>query len=202
MARNRKSEIRAFIGGKGSGKTYLAIREARKARRVLVWDSVGEWTDEKHLRDAAHFGDLRELARHLQSGGRMFPKTVVVARRDDFLAFCSFAYKWAKTNPGKGQSLLVLEELNAYVHSNKRDHQFLDLVDRSRHASLDVLMIAPRMYGIPLYAREQVDRWKIAQVWSPGELAKFGDEYGPDVRDRLSKLPKHRFLEIIKGQKP
>ncbi len=89
-------------GASRTGKTTWVAERVRHARRLLVWDSVGEWADRFGCERVT---SIHELARGIFRRARI--AFDVPASQENFAAFCRLAWIFIRARQGT----LVVEEL-------------------------------------------------------------------------------------------
>lgn len=132
------------VGSRGSGKTAWTMQQTNVVTRLLVWDSVQEWTKRglvapvytiEALKDAV-VADIRKPGRfrigyagpisiQLMRGGR-------VQEIPLFPVFCRLAWAWLRARPG---ATLVVEELADVTHPGKAPLHWGEIIRKSRHAN-------------------------------------------------------------------
>jgi len=189
MAKKR-SKIEILVGGHGQGKSYLAKKIANSRKdRVIVWDSVNEWTEERALKGAAYFGSFPEYCEHIMGGGRLPTRLVLGTHRKYWEPFLKYAYQsFAKTGGG----LLLIEEISRQVSSGHSSEAWLDVVERSRHARLDMLAIATRIMAVPPDLRAQADVWTFFKTSDTDVLREIRKRFGDKAVTTVRNLRKHQ----------
>ncbi len=108
-------ELIVVSGASRSGKTAWTNQATARDRRVLVWDSVGEFGDRFRCRRLANFYELREACRP----GAPIERAAFFQAADmgprAFEIFCRFAWVWLRTARGT----LIVEELAGVTSPGK-----------------------------------------------------------------------------------
>lgn len=136
MALEHRPEGRLYVvaGASRSGKTLWTAQRVARARRVLVWDLLGEWSSRYRCDRVSSFA---ELAARVDTRSRLaFHRPGMVG---DFETFCRLAFVWLRLAPGA----LVIEETATVTHAGKAPAAWGDVVRMSLR------------YGVELYALTQ-----------------------------------------------
>lgn len=137
VALERRPDGRLVVvcGASRSGKTIWTRRQTERAPRLLVWDSVGEWSD---VGNCERITDLRELARRCAPPARSerlaFVGPITPAMFD---AFCRLAWVWVRVAPG----VLVIEELADVTSPGKAPPAWGEIVRKG-------LRYGPHIYAL------------------------------------------------------
>lgn len=134
LERRREGKLYAVAGASRSGKTLWTAQQVARARRLLVWDLLGEWSSRYRCARVATFDEL--VARIEQPARLAFHRPGMV---EDFETFCRLAFCWLRLAPGA----LVIEETATVTHAGKAPPAWGDVVRMSLR------------YGVELYALTQ-----------------------------------------------
>lgn len=139
MALERRQDGRLVVvtGASRSGKTLWTRRRVERAPRLLVWDSVGEWSD---IGNCERITDSRELVRRCSPPARSERLAFVAPiTAGSFDLFCRLAWVWVRVAPG----VLVIEELADVTSPGKAPAAWGELVRKGLR------------YGVHIYALTQ-----------------------------------------------
>jgi hypothetical protein len=142
MAPRRRPDGIAILvaGSRGSGKSGWTIQQTAGAQRLLVWDTVGEWSRTGLVAPVKSYTSIHELVRAdaAQPGPFRIGYTGPITE-EHFEVFCRLAMVWMKTAPGT----LVVEELADVTSPGKAPAGWGELIRKGRH------------YGGSIYALTQ-----------------------------------------------
>lgn len=134
LERRREGRLVAVTGASRSGKSLWTAQQVSRARRLLVWDLLGEWSARYRCDRVSSIG---ELVSRIEGQGRLaFHRPSMVG---DFEAFCRVAFCWLRLAPGA----LVIEETASVTSPGKAPPAWGDVVRMSLR------------YGVDLYALTQ-----------------------------------------------
>lgn len=114
--------LTVVTGASRSGKTAYTVQRVAGERRVLVWDSLGEWGDRFNCRRVKTLVELRALVKPGAPVARLAYFRPGMAA--DFDAFCRLAWVWLRVARGA----LVVEELASVTTPGKAPAAWGDIV--------------------------------------------------------------------------
>jgi hypothetical protein len=135
MARRSRPDGEAFLvcGSRGSGKTGWTRQRCEGAERLLVWDSVGEWSRDRLVRPVRSLTELHRLiTADLANPGPFRYGYTGPVNAKTFNTFCKLAFVWMKASPG---GVLVVEELADVTSPAKAPEGWGEIVRKGRHYS-------------------------------------------------------------------
>jgi hypothetical protein len=192
----KRATTRLIVGRKGSGKSFLGKKIANEAKgRIVVWDAVGEWAEDKALKRAASFRSLVEYYAHIAQGGEQPERMTLGASRGHWPTFLAYCYLSIKTSGG---GLVVIEELDAYTSSSDSSEEWNAMVNRSRHAGIDLLCICPRIMSVPVGIRQQADSWLVFKSEDPDVLKEVKRQFGAEAEEIVRNLKLYEHHEFTR----
>lgn len=193
----KAAKVTLHLGRKGSGKSYMAKREAERAGKlVAVWDPRREWAgpgacDPPRMRRLV----VRTMAafreRQLKTRGPLAPCVVFqLEPTDRELAL------WCRWILRAGQHLVVVDEAQLVAPPHYCPPPFRELVTTCRHVSVDLLLCCQRPSTIHPDVRAQADIVRAWKMVEPRDLEWMREFCGSDFAKRLPKLGPQRFLDF------
>lgn len=183
------ARICLIVGRKGSGKSFRIKRGLAGVPVWVVWDLRGEYAHAEHgVSGARLWTDVRDFFRFLLAGG--------VVQREVFACPVWQFDAWATWVFETGNMLAVIEELPRVCSAGKSSPALDELLDRNRHAGVDLIAACSRTAGIPKSLVHQVDEVLVSQTREPNSLAYFRDWLGEGWADQIATLETHSFLRI------
>jgi hypothetical protein len=130
-------------GFTGSGKSAWVIRQTRAAPRLLVWDSMGEWSRRALVQPLGTLPAVAEAIRTdiARGGGRLRVGYTGPVTRAGFEGFCRLAWVWLRLRAG---SVLVIEELADVTSPGKAPAAWGEIVRKGRHVGAQVYALTQR----------------------------------------------------------
>ncbi|MGH8964154.1 MAG: hypothetical protein ACRDXB_02325 [Actinomycetes bacterium] len=184
-----------MTGASRTGKTTWVVKRVRRARRLLVWDSAGEFSD---LHNCIRVTDVRELAELVKPGApaRRIAFCVPVTAKN-FEAFCRLAWVFICSHR---DAVLVVEELADVTTPNKAPAAWGELIRKGlrygpeiyaltqRPAESDKTSIGNASVLVVHQCALEIDATYMAkQLRVPVELVDALKPYERIERDRRSK---------------
>lgn len=138
MERRREGQLFAVTGSTRSGKTLWTAQQIARARRVLVWDLLGEWSSRYRCERVTSLAALgARIAANNMPGRVAYWRPGMV---DDFDTFCRLAWVWCRQAPG----VLVVEELSSVTQPGKAPLPWGDIVRMGLRYGLTIYAITQR----------------------------------------------------------
>lgn len=135
MAPRRRPDGEAILvcGSRGSGKSGWTRQRCEGVERLLVWDSVGEWSRDRLVRPVRSLTELHRLVTaDLAHPGPFRIGYTGPVNAKTFNTFCKLAFVWMKAAPG---GVLVVEELADVTSPGKAPEGWGEIVRKGRHYS-------------------------------------------------------------------
>lgn len=133
MAPRRRPDGEAILvcGSRGSGKSGWTRQQCEPAERLLVWDSVGEWSRDRLVKSVRTLPELhRIIVADLAHPGPFEYGYTGPVNAKTFNTFCKLAFVWMKAAPG---GVLVIEELADVTNPAKAPEGWGEIVRKGRH---------------------------------------------------------------------
>ncbi len=128
----------AVTGASRSGKTSWVVERVRGARRLLVWDSAGEFSD---LFNCERIETIAELARAVLDKRPRRLALVCPVDAPHFAAFCGLAMIFVQLHAG---AVVVVEELADVTSPNKAPSKWGELCRRGLRYGPDIYFLTQR----------------------------------------------------------
>lgn len=142
----KREDGRAILvtGASGSGKSAWTVQQIKRAGapRLLVWDSLGEWSRLLGIAPAPTLGALAAQLKQHAARGLVHSRACYVGpvTRGAFDTFCRIAWAWLKLAPG----VLVVEELADVTSPGKAPPAWGEIVRKGRHLGATVYALTQR----------------------------------------------------------
>jgi hypothetical protein len=175
------------VGSRGAGKTEWVMQQTHRANRLLVWDSLQQWSKRGLVQPVYTIQQLRDaVVADLQRPGRFRigyagPIAITIPRAAPlrplrvpmFDPFCRMAWAWLRKRKG---SSLVIEELADVTQPGKAPDAWGEIVRKSRHQA-----------GSRVFALTQRPAESDKTIAGNCDLLHCGRLSNPDDRKSLSK---------------
>ena len=128
-------------GMPGSGKSAWTFQRVGRPPRLLVWDSMEEWSANLKLARVRSIRELHELVRaDLQVPGPFQVGYVGPITSEHFELFCKLAWIWLRHQQG----VLVVEELSDVTSPGKAPPAWGEIGRKHRHVGAEVYALSQR----------------------------------------------------------
>jgi DNA helicase HerA-like ATPase len=180
----KQREVILIFGKTGSGKSTLARKIMRGYSRVIIFDTMSEYTGAVVLEDFEDFTDFFSRG----------PLTFFVACR--FRSQLSYEYA-ARACFEVKNLLLVMEEADLYLRStsfNDPENPYNDLVKRGRHAGISLLAITQRPHLIDITLRAMKTEAITFRMDEPRDVS-YLEDWGFKA-DEITTLPHFKSARL------
>ena len=188
----KEGSITLLLGRHGCGKSYHAKQMIRATKGVvLVFAPSPEYRPgrgKEAIPGMRNHVSMKSFFAGLRAGGSIGKECIRGSWRE-FEAFCRFAFNL-------GNCTVVLEEVTAYLREARSSRAFRDLTDRSRHAGVNVLVIAPTPAALPTFLKAQANTVIAFRATEKNVLKYYRDLCGDEAAAQISKLQKHAHKRI------
>lgn len=144
MSRGRDGRNVLVTGFTGSGKSAWVMQQTARADRLLVWDSLGEWSREQGCMAHATLAELSEHFVKPQIGARTHPQRgayIGPVTAKHFETFCRLAWVWLRSGRNR---VLVVEELADVTTPGRAPPAWGEICRKARHTGAEVYAITQR----------------------------------------------------------
>lgn len=181
----RERLIRLVLGKRGSGKSYYVKQESLKANRVLIYDTIGEYSE--YGVTFENLGDLIEY--WLKVYDRNFRLVYQPLRpADEFDDVCDLVYSC-------GDMVFIAEEIDIFSTSYDLSESFANIIQRGRHKNIDFFGVSQRPYRINRTVSSQAKEIVTFIQTEPRDLEYLRLYMGSDHIDKISTLPEYHYLK-------
>lgn len=183
------ARIFLVIGKKGSGKSSRIKRGLALVPSFVVWDLRGEYAHPTAgVPGARLWTDMAAFFRHLLDGGEI-GREVFACPVWQFETWCKWVFE-------TGNLVAVIEELPRVCPGGTAPAALADLLDRNRHAAVDLICAASRTAGIPKSVPDQADELICATQREPNAVRYLAGWLGDAAAARIRALQPFSFLRI------
>lgn len=136
---NTDGTLHVVTGASRSGKTSWIAKRVQRARRLFVWDTVGEWAEKFHCEPVWSFDVLADAVKPRARPRRIAWQPMGGILDVQFEGFCQLTYIAMRAHPG--EVTLIIEELADVTHPGKAPPAWGVIVRRG-------LRYGPQLYGV------------------------------------------------------
>ncbi len=175
--------IRLIFGKRGCGKTKLAQSLIAPQPRVIVYDTLGEYTDGVLIDQQETLGLFwLKVYRH--------QFRIVYQPLDpegEFDWCCRLVWEC-------GHVTFLVEELDRYAKPLGMSLALKEIVQRGRHREIELIGVTQRAANIDRLITSQAKEMFIFNTTEPRDIDYFKDTIGSDVTELLADLKEFEFV--------
>lgn len=193
-ARRRPADGTAVLvcGSRGSGKSGWTRQQCEGAERLLVWDSVGEWSRDRLVTPVRSLQQLHQLiTADLASPGAFRYGYTGPVNAKTFNTFCKLAFVWMKAAPG---GVLVVEELADVSSPGKAPQGWGEIVRKGRHYSGRIYGLTQRPAESDKTLAGNADVIHCGRLSFPTDRKTLAEYLDVDV-EQITALPSLHYIE-------
>ncbi len=184
-----------ILGKTGSGKSYLAKKLLRQFDRVVVYDTMDEYTEGVVFEDMRSFGEFWKRCHTGKFRLIYRPKNI----NAEFDTIAGLVWDC-------GNCAFLVEEIDLFGSAWKISDEFSDIIRRGRHKNITFIGVTQRPFGInrlltsqakEIYvfnSNEPRDRDYIKQLLSTAQISEA------DVIEHLDQLKQYEYLKWTDGK--
>ena len=188
---NKAEKIITLIFGKrGSGKTLLAQRRCQDRKRLLIYDSIGEYTN------GVVIEDLQALKEFWVKVYRGNFKIIYqpIDPEGDFDTLCRLVYECEDLT-------FLVEELDRYSKPLTLSQPFKEIIQRGRHIkyNIELIGVTQRPHGVDKLLTSQAKQMYIFNTTEPRDVDYFKDTIGYPVVVKIAALQEFEYVKYQDG---
>jgi len=183
-----EKKIRLIFGKRGCGKTELARILTRICRRLLIYDTLGEYSKGVIIEDLQALKDF--WGKVYRGKFRIIYQPV--DPEGDFDAVCRLVYEC-------GELTFLVEELDRYSRPLALSRPFKEIIQRGRHYDIELIGITQRPHGIDKLLTSQAKEMYIFNTTEPRDVDYFKDTIGYNVVCVIAGLQEYEYLKYQDG---
>jgi len=180
--------ILIIFGKRGSGKTILAKNKVRDRWRLLIYDTLGEYSTGVIVTD---LNELKEIWGKIYRGNFRITYQPVDPE-GDFDAVCREVALC-------GDLTFLVEELDRFARPLAMSRQFKEIVQRGRHHRVELIGVTQRPHGIDKLLTSQAKQMCIFNTTEPRDIDYFKDVVGYKVVMKIADLKEFEYVNWRDG---
>lgn len=186
---NKIEKIIILIFGKrGSGKSFLTMNVIRPRKRLLIYDTIGEYTEGVIVTDLVELQDF--WGKVYQGNFRVIYQPV--DPEGDFDSVCREVCICKDLS-------FVVEELDRFARPLAMSREFKEVVQRGRHHRVELIGITQRPHGIDKLLTSQAKQMLIFNTTEPRDIDYFKDVVGYEVVKKIAMLEEYQYVKWTDG---
>ena len=185
-----EKKVIIIIGKRGSGKSYLANKLIENERRLLVFDTLGEYQSGVVF-DAEYAERFKEFWRHVYRGNfRLIYRPLKPDAEIDDIAELVFLL---------GNMTFLVEEVDCYCTSYQISDAFAHIIQRGRHKDITLIGVTQRPYGIHRLLTSQAKELYVFSTNEPRDIDYLKTLLGVEVEEKIKSLGQYQYLHWQDG---
>lgn len=185
-----EKKVVLVFGKRGSGKSYLVKSMTATEARLVVFDTMSEYSDGVAF-GTEERGELLEFWRHVyRRPHRIIYRAIRPDAEIDDIAALVFAL---------GNTTFVVEEIEAYCNAYNISDSFAAIVQRGRHKNITLIGIAHRPHGINRLLTSQAKEIYIFATNEPRDREYLRSLLGQEIETKLDGLKQYEYVKWTDG---
>ncbi|MBA7523274.1 hypothetical protein ES705_15398 [subsurface metagenome] len=183
-----EKKIRLIFGKRGCGKSELARILCQDHKRLIIYDTLGEYTAGVIIEDLQA---LKEFWGLIYRGNfRIIYQPV--DPEGDFDAICKLVNEC-------GDLTFLVEELDRYSRPLALSQPFKEIIQRGRHRNIELIGVTQRPHGIDKLLTSQAKEMFIFNTTEPRDIDYFKATIGYNVVCVIAGLQEYEYLKYQDG---
>lgn len=180
--------ITLIFGKRGSGKSYLAQKLCQVDKRIIIYDTIGEYTNGVIIEDLQA---LKEFWGKIYRGNfRIIYQPV--DPEGDFDTVCRLVYECEDLT-------FLVEELDRYSKPLTLSLPFKNIIQRGRHRNIELIGVTQRPHGVDKLLTSQAKQMYIFNTTEPRDVDYFKDTIGYPVVVKIAALNEYEYVKYQDG---
>lgn len=196
--------LEGYYGGRGQGKSTGAKNRIRSEKRVIAFDPVKEYHEERGFKIARSLNDVKRLM--IEGKGKAYKIAYQYTSSDheqslhELCRFLFAAQKPYKDGLSKNKIMLVVDEMNLSAPSHNlpvNQRGFAEAVLQGRHYGISIIGITQRPKTIAPIFRDNTQREIVYRLSCADSIAYIQKKIPNKAdKDLILGLKPHEFVEI------
>ena len=183
-----EKKIILIFGKRGSGKSYLAQKLLEDEQRVLIFDTLSEYTEGVVFEDYEEFTEFwRKIYQH--------PYQLIyrpLKPDEEIETIADLVYTI-------GNICFLVEEIDCYCTAYKIGESFAHVIQRGRHKNITLIGVTQRPFGIHRLLTSQAKEIYIFNTNEPRDLDYLRALLGQDIDKKLDELKQYEYIKWTDG---
>jgi hypothetical protein len=181
-------ELLYAIGASRSGKTVFMCRYLERKKRVLIWDTKGQYAQKFRHKNILRITNIPDLVRAIKNNKSNQWISYVSSDKKQFGMFCALAFNWGKQAPCN----VVVEEIAYVTTAAKAAGDWGRLICQGLEYGINIYVTTQRPQGADKDIIGNASRLVIFRNTTEKDRRYVGDSTGIDTA--MMPLEKLHFL--------
>jgi hypothetical protein len=175
--------IDLIFGKRGSGKSVLASSLIRDQKRVLIYDTLGEYTEGVIIESYPEL--CKFWAKVYRQNFRIIYQPL--DPDGDFETVCDLVFNC-------GNITYLVEEIDCFCSAQALGINFKSIIQRGRHKDITLIGITQRPAGIARLITSQAKAMRIFNTTEPRDIDYFRQILGEALIKKLAELKEYEYV--------
>lgn len=184
-----EKKIILIFGKRGSGKSYLANKLIANEQRLLIFDTLSEYTGGVVFEDYDQFAGFWRLI--YQHPYRLIYRPLKPDEEIEQIADLVYTI---------GNVTFLVEEIDCYCSSYQISESFAHIIQRGRHNNITLIGVTQRPYGIHRLLTSQAKEIYIFSTNEPRDREYLRTLLGQEIEPMLDRLEQYQYLHWKDGE--
>lgn len=187
---NEKKIILIF-GKRGSGKSYLAIKEIENELRLVVFDTMSEYKNGVVF-GTENYDELLKFWRTVyHQNFRIIYRPIKPNEEIEQIGELVYAL---------GNCCFLIEEIDCYCSPYQISDNFAAIIQRGRHKNITLIGISQRPYGIHRLLTSQAKEIYVFNTNEPRDREYLRTLLGQEIEAKLDALKQFEYVHWQDGK--
>lgn len=185
MGSDNINEVIFVSGQRGSGKSHWTKKHLLKLPRVLIYDSLSEYTADFNFQDIDSLVDFLKTDQAVNS---FYSAVLDTYDENEFPLFCRAALACDNL-------YVIIEEIDLFSNPLSTPVELLKLLKYGRHWNLQIIGVSRRPAEVSRHFTAMTTRFVIFNQREPRDISYFRSIIGEHA-DKIPQLTNYQFLDI------
>ncbi len=183
-----EKKITLIFGKRGSGKSYLAAKLVEQEDRLVIFDTLSEYTNGVVFEDTKEFSDF--WLKVYMHPHRLIYRPLNPEAEIDYIAKAIYSL---------GDVCFLVEEIDCFCTAYQISDQFAHIVQRGRHQNISLIGVTQRPYGIHRLLTSQAKEIYVFNTNEPRDREYLRILLGQEIEEKLDQLKQFEYVKWTDG---
>jgi len=181
-------KVKLIFGKRGSGKSFLNQKLVEKTPRLLIFDTLGEYSQGVVCNSVKELADFWE--RHYSGNFRIIYRPL--KPQDEIETIAGLVWSC-------GNITFAVEEIDCFCGPLLIGDNFSQIIQRGRHKNIELIGVTQRPFGINRLLTSQAKEIYIFNTNEPRDREYLRTLLGEGIDARLDALKQYEYVKWTDG---